>query len=57
MIGLDTNVLLRYVAQDDAVQSSRATQIIEYELTEERPVLSALSLWSKPSGCSIAFNL
>jgi predicted nucleic-acid-binding protein len=37
MIGLDMHVLVRYLAQDDAVQSSRATQIIEYELTEERP--------------------
>ena len=37
MIGLDTNVLVRYLAQDGAVQSPRATQIIERQLTEERP--------------------
>jgi predicted nucleic-acid-binding protein len=37
MIGLDTNVLVRYFAQGDAVQSLRATQIIEHELTEEHP--------------------
>src|SRR5437764_1148016 len=36
MIGLDTNVLVRYLAQDDAIQSLRATQIIE-RLTEEGP--------------------
>ena len=37
MIGLDTNVLVRYLAQDDAIQSPRATQIIEHQLTAERP--------------------
>jgi predicted nucleic-acid-binding protein len=29
MIGLDTNVLVRYIAQDDAKQSSKATALIE----------------------------
>lgn len=29
MIGLDTNVILRYVVQDDAVQSPIATRLIE----------------------------
>jgi len=28
MIGLDTNVLVRYFAQDDAVQSKKATALI-----------------------------
>jgi predicted nucleic-acid-binding protein len=37
MIGLDTNVLVRYIAQDDAVQSSVATRIIEQRLTEDHP--------------------
>jgi predicted nucleic-acid-binding protein len=37
MIGLDTNVLLRYLAQDDPTQSRRATEIIERRLTEEAP--------------------
>lgn len=37
MIGLDTNVLVRYLAQDDAFQARQATQIIERQLTEERP--------------------
>ena len=37
MIGLDTNVLLRYLAQDDPVQSPRATEIISRRLTEEEP--------------------
>jgi predicted nucleic-acid-binding protein len=37
MIGLDTNVLVRYLAQDDPVQSRRATEIIERRLTNENP--------------------
>jgi len=37
MIGLDTNVLLRFLVQDDPVQSSRATEIITRRLTEEDP--------------------
>ena len=37
MIGLDTNILLRYLAQDDRTQSPRATEIIERRLTEEEP--------------------
>ena len=37
MIGIDTNVLVRYLAQDDKVQSPRATRIIEQLLTEDRP--------------------
>jgi predicted nucleic-acid-binding protein len=37
MIGLDTNILVRYLVQDDAIQSPRATQIIEHQLTEEQP--------------------
>ena len=37
MIGLDTNVLVRYFAQDDAVQSRKATEIIEQHLTEDQP--------------------
>jgi len=37
MVGLDTNVLVRYLAQDDPIQSRRATQIIEEQLTEEHP--------------------
>ena len=37
MIGLDTNVLLRYLAQDDPQWSPRATEIIERRLTEQEP--------------------
>ena len=37
MIGLDTNVLVRYLAQDDLDQAACATRVIERELTEDSP--------------------
>jgi predicted nucleic-acid-binding protein len=37
MIGLDTDILVRYLVQDDPVQSPRATEIIEGRLTEANP--------------------
>ena len=37
MIGLDTNILVRYLAQDDPVQSRVATEILESRLTEGNP--------------------
>ena len=37
MIGLDTNVLARYLAQDDARQSAAATRLIEKELSIASP--------------------
>ena len=35
MIGLDTNVLVRYIVQDDAVQAGAATRLIEERCTEQ----------------------
>ena len=37
MIGLDTNVLVRYLAQDDAKQSALATRLIEKRLSTKNP--------------------
>jgi predicted nucleic-acid-binding protein len=37
MIGLDTNILVRYLAQDGPIQSPLATDIIEFRLTEQNP--------------------
>jgi predicted nucleic-acid-binding protein len=37
MIGLDTNVLVRYLAQDDPVQSRKAMEIIERRITDHNP--------------------
>jgi predicted nucleic-acid-binding protein len=36
MVGLDTNVLVRYIMQDDAKQSAKATQLIE-SLSSDKP--------------------
>ncbi|MBT0570189.1 type II toxin-antitoxin system VapC family toxin [Curvibacter sp. CHRR-16] len=36
MIGLDTNVLVRYIMQDDAAQSKKATKLLE-SLTPTEP--------------------
>lgn len=37
MIGLDTNILVRYLTQDDPVQSRRAAEIVEQTLAEDNP--------------------
>ncbi len=37
MIGIDTNILVRYLAQDDPFQSASATRIIERTLTGDQP--------------------
>lgn len=37
MIGIDTNVLVRYIAQDDAAQSRRATSFIEKQCSAAEP--------------------
>jgi predicted nucleic-acid-binding protein len=45
MIGLDTNILVRYLTQDDPVQSPKATELIEQRLTEHDPgFISVLAL-------------
>jgi predicted nucleic-acid-binding protein len=41
MTGLDTNVLVRYIMQDDARQSPKATQLVE-ALTRDEPGFVAL---------------
>lgn len=37
MIALDTNVVVRYLAQDDRRQSALATRLIEHKLTRSEP--------------------
>jgi len=37
MIGLDTNVLVRYIVRDDKKQTAAATRLIEKQCTEETP--------------------
>lgn len=47
MIGLDTNVVVRYIVQDDAVQSKKATILLE-SLTDDHqgfiPLVSIVEL-------------
>ena len=37
MIGLDTNVILRYLLQDDPKQTRQANQIVDRQLSEQNP--------------------
>lgn len=37
MIGLDTNVVVRYIVQDDEKQAAAATRLIEKTLSPENP--------------------
>jgi predicted nucleic-acid-binding protein len=37
MIGIDTNILVRYIAQDNATQAAAATRLIEKECTADQP--------------------
>ena len=37
MIGLDTNILIRYLTQDDPIQSVKANEIFERRLTRTNP--------------------
>jgi predicted nucleic-acid-binding protein len=42
MIGLDTNVLVRYITQDDPEQAARATRLIETRCSSASPGRVAL---------------
>ena len=42
MIGLDTNIAIRYFAQDDPGQAAQATRIIEAELTDDEAAITIL---------------
>lgn len=46
MIGLDTNVIVRYLVQDDADQTLRAAAIIDH-LSEELPGFVATIVWAE----------
>ncbi len=37
MIGLDSNIIIRYLAQDDPVQSAKATEVFERRLSRRHP--------------------
>lgn len=44
MIGLDTNVLVRYIAQDEPVQTALATKLIERFTAEAPGFISTVAL-------------
>ena len=44
MIGLDSNVIVRYIAQDDPVQSRKATRLIESLTADEPGYVSLVSV-------------
>ena len=44
MIGLDTNVLVRYIMQDDAKQSPKANQVIESLSSDKLGFISTVSV-------------
>ena len=43
MIGLDTNVVLRYLLQDDPRQARQANQIVNRQLSEQNPGFISLA--------------
>lgn len=44
MIGLDTNVLVRYIMQDDATQSAKAAKLIDALTEDRRGFISLISI-------------
>ncbi|MCU7373415.1 type II toxin-antitoxin system VapC family toxin [Paucibacter sp. O1-1] len=44
MIGLDTNVLVRYIMQDDAKQAAKATKLIESLTAQEQGFITLVSV-------------
>ena len=50
MIGLDTNVLVRYLAQDDAKQSALASRVVDKELTGAQPGFISLVVLAELCG-------
>lgn len=44
MIGLDTNVVVRYIVQDDPLQSRQAARLIEARSTEDPGFVSIVTL-------------
>jgi len=58
MTGLDTNVIVRYLTQDDPIQSPRATELFENRLTEEEPgFISVVAMAETVSVLKSAYGL
>lgn len=61
VIGLDTNILVRFLTQDHPIQSPRATEIIERRLTAESPGFVSImvmveTVWVLDRACRLAAN-
>jgi len=52
MLALDSNVLLRFITEDDSAQTPVATAFLEREVTPEQPGYVSL-----PTLCEIAWSL
>ncbi len=46
MIGLDSNVLVRYIVQDDPVQAAAAVEVVQ-RLTEDEPAFLSSVTWAE----------
>jgi predicted nucleic-acid-binding protein len=57
MIGLDTNVLVRYIMQDDAKQSLKATKLMESLTVDEPGFVSLVSVVELGWVLSSAYDL
>lgn len=57
MVGLDTNVLVRYIMQDDARQAAKATDLIEGLTAEEPGFVSLVSVVELVWVLSASYNL
>ena len=53
MIGLDTNVLVRYIMQDDARQSLSATKLMESLTVDEPGFVSLVSVVELGWSCTV----
>jgi predicted nucleic-acid-binding protein len=57
MIGLDTNVLVRYIMQDDAKQAAKATKLIEGLTVQEPGFITLVSVVELVWVLSSAYHL
>jgi len=57
MIGIDTNILVRYFAQDDEEQASKATRLIESLSKEKKGFISLVSVIELVWVTQVAYGL
>jgi len=55
-MGLDTNVVLRYLLQDDPAQTLQANRIFGQELSDQNPGFINLPTTLEIVGCGAAFS-